>query len=127
MMQKSSIDIRPLELLPNSSTKADVPTSSRYCSKPHVGGCTVGFDETFTLDEADPVNKMLLRLPIVFDWVEFKGETVFVGVNIDATKKAGKPMVDVFYCATQALNDNVLFTTQWDRNKFKPSHLGQQF
>lgn len=36
MIDKSQIDIRPLELLPNSTTKADVPTSSHYCSKPDV-------------------------------------------------------------------------------------------
>lgn len=67
--------------------------------------------------------KMLLNLPIVFDWVEFKGETVFAGINYEATKKAGRPMVDISYCATRALNNVVLFTTQWDKNKFKPSHL----
>lgn len=127
MIDKSQIEIQKPELLPNSITKDDASSSSRYCSKPPVGGCTVEFEDIADLDETDPVNKMLLRLPIVFDWVKFKGETVFVGVNYDATKKAGKPMVDVFYCATRALNDVVLFTTQWDKNKFKPSHLGQQF
>lgn len=76
------------------------------------------------IDEVeDLVGKMLLRLPIVFDWVEFKGETVFMGVNYEASKKAKKPMVDIFYCATRALNHLVLFTTQWDKNKFKPSKL----
>lgn len=69
------------------------------------------------------IEEKLLRLPIVFDWVEYKGKTVFMGVNFEATEKAGKPMVDIFYCATQALNHNVLFTTQWDKNKFKPSEL----
>lgn len=107
--------------------KDDSGSVSLPFGKQTVVGSTVDFEDIADLDEADPINKMLLRLPIVFDWVEFKGETVFVGVNIDATKKAGKPMVDVFYCATQALNDNVLFTTQWDKNKFKPSHLGQNF
>ncbi len=73
------------------------------------------------------VTNMLLRLPIVFDWVKFKGETVFMGINYERTIKSKKPMVDIFYCATEALNDKVLFTTQWDKNKFAPSHLGQQF
>lgn len=80
-----------------------------------------------SLNENDPTIKMLSNLPIGFGWVKFKGETVFMGVNYDATKKAKKPMVDIFYCATAALNNNVLFTTQWDKNKFKPSDLGQNF
>ena len=67
--------------------------------------------------------KILMRLPIAFDWVDYKGETVFMGVNFEATVKARKPMVDIFYCATQALNNNVLETVQWDKNKFKPSKL----
>jgi hypothetical protein len=79
------------------------------------------------VNKNESIKKMILKLPIVFDWVEFKGETVFIGINYEATKKAHKPMVDVFYCATRACNNNVLFTTQWDKNKFKPSHLGQQF
>ncbi len=39
MKNKSPIEIKKLELLSNSSTKADVPTSSRYCSKPNVSCC----------------------------------------------------------------------------------------
>jgi hypothetical protein len=84
-------------------------------------------EQLMTIDETDPVTKMLMRLPVVFDWVEFKGETVFIGANYEATKKAKKPMVDIFYCATQALNHNVLFTTQWDKKNFKPSELGMYF
>lgn len=69
------------------------------------------------------INRMVDKLPLVFDWVEFKGETVFAGFNYEASVKAGKPMFDIFYCATRALNDMVLFTTQFDKNKFKPSTL----
>lgn len=62
-----------------------------------------------------------MRLPIAFDWVKYKGETVFAGVNWEATKKAKKPMMDIFYCATEALNNNVIKTVQWDKNKFQPA------
>lgn len=79
------------------------------------------------LDWTDPVIKMMFRLPIVFDWVEFKGETVFAGVNYEASKKAHKPMMDIFYCATQACNHNVLYTVQFDKNKFKPSKLSSEY
>lgn len=72
----------------------------------------------------DPISKMLLRLPFAIDWVEYKGETVVAQINYEATKKAKRPMLDISYCMTQALNQNILFTAQWDKNKFKPSHLG---
>lgn len=73
------------------------------------------------------MNRMLARLPIVFDWVEFKGETVFAGINYEASQKAGRPMMDIFYCATRALNNVVLFTTQWDKSKFSPSRLSNEW
>jgi hypothetical protein len=71
--------------------------------------------------------QMLLKLPVAFDWVEFKGEIVFAGVNYHETERVGRPMVDIFYCATEALNNNVLKTVQWDKSKFKPSHLSKSW
>jgi hypothetical protein len=56
------------------------------------------------------IKRMTDKLPIIFDWVEFKGETMFAGFNYEASEKAGKPMFDMFYCATRALNHMVLFT-----------------
>lgn len=66
-------------------------------------------------------DQKLQKLPIAFDWVEFKGETVFAGVNYHETERVGRPMVDIYYCATEACNGNALKTVQWDKNKFKPS------
>lgn len=71
--------------------------------------------------------KMAHRLPLTFDWCEYKGETVFAGLNYQRSLSANKPMFDIHYCATQALNNNVMFTTQWDKSKFKPSHLGTEW
>ncbi len=65
-----------------------------------------------------------MRLPICCDWVEFKGDTCVAQVNYEATEQAGKPMMDISYCMTRALNQNIDQTVQWDKNKFKPSHLG---
>ena len=79
------------------------------------------------LDETDPVVKMMLRLPFACDWVEYKGETVVAQINYDATKKAGKPMLDISYCMTRALNQNIMFTCQFDKKKFKPSRLGNEW
>lgn len=83
--------------------------------------------EELESDLPQPILRMIGKLPLVFDWVEFKGETVFAGFNYDASLKARKPMYDIFYCATSALNHMVLFTTQWDNSKFKPSHLANEW
>lgn len=64
-------------------------------------------------------DKMLYKLPIVFDWVYYKDEKYFMSVNYERTIKAGKPMIDLHYCATKALNNMVLKTVQWDKKKFK--------
>lgn len=73
------------------------------------------------------IQRMVDKLPFVFDWVKYKGETMFAGFNYEATEKAGKPMFDLFYCATRALNHVVLDTVQWDKNKFKRSGLSQEW
>jgi len=68
-------------------------------------------------------DRILERLPVVFGWVEFKGETVAMQINYEATVKAGKPMVDIGYCLTKLMNGIVDETVQWDKSKFKPSPL----
>lgn len=73
--------------------------------------------------DADPVARMLMRLPFCNDWVQYKGETFFAMINWDASKKANKPMIDMSYCATEASNEIVLFTCQYDKNKFSDSPL----
>ena len=78
-------------------------------------------------DEIKPTNKaeeMLFRLPVCMDWVNYKGQDVVIQWNYEATKKARKPMVDLSYCMTKALNQLVLKTVQWDKSKFSPSKLG---
>lgn len=69
----------------------------------------------------------LLRLPISCDWVEYKGETVFMMINYHETERVGRPMVDLAYCATRGLNGNIERTVQWDKNKFKPSRLSKEW
>lgn len=75
-------------------------------------------------DMEDPVNKMFDRLPFNLDWVEYKGKTYVAQINYEASKKANKPMLDMSYCMTKALNQNIIFTCQYDKSKFKPSSLG---
>jgi hypothetical protein len=69
--------------------------------------------------QEDNIDKMFLKLPVVWDWYKFKGEVFFVGINREATIKAKKPMMDLHYCATKALNGIVLKTVQWDKKKFE--------
>jgi hypothetical protein len=65
----------------------------------------------------------LLKLPIVSDWLEYKGEIYYGIINYEETERVGRPMMDLHYCATKALNNIVLKTVQWDKKKFRPSHL----
>ena len=69
----------------------------------------------------------ILTCPIIFDWVEYKGETMFAGINYERSIQAKRPMLDLYLCATRALNANVIKTVQYDKNKFKRSHLSSTF
>ncbi len=68
------------------------------------------------------------RLPsyCITEWCKYKGETCVAQFNLDATMKARKPMLDLSYCMTQALNMNILRTVQYDRLKFGPCPPGQR-
>ena len=68
-------------------------------------------------------DKMIERLPFVFDWVKYKGEDVVAQINIEATKKARKPMLDISYCMTKAFNQVIIKTVQFDKSKFEKSSL----
>lgn len=64
------------------------------------------------------IPKMFNKVPFAFDWVEYKGQDFFASINFEQSKKSKRPMIDLFYCATKALNDVVLKTVQFDKNKF---------
>lgn len=103
--------------------KSETTTESPLALNSVVSSSALG-EDVGLIDMNDTINKMLMRLPFVCDWVEYKGETVVGQINFEATIKARKPMIDVSYCMTEALNQNILFTCQYDKNKFKPSRLG---
>jgi hypothetical protein len=65
----------------------------------------------------------ILQCPVTFDWVEYKGETMFAGINYERSIQAKRPMIDLFYCATKAMNNIVIKTVQYNKKKFKPSSL----
>jgi hypothetical protein len=66
----------------------------------------------------DRFQQMMLRLPVVYDWWDYKGERKFVSVNYEATVKAGRPMIDICYCATKCMNGLVEKTVQYDKKHF---------
>lgn len=62
---------------------------------------------------------------LVFDWCEYKGKVYFGSLNYERSITAKRPMIDLSYCATKALNCVILKTVAWDKNKFnlKPENL----
>jgi len=69
------------------------------------------------------IPKWIFNCPVVYDWCRFKGETYFGILNLEASLKARKPMIDLSYCATRAMNGIILLTVQYDKKKFSPSPL----
>jgi hypothetical protein len=71
---------------------------------------------------------MMDRLPsyCITEWCKYKGITYVAQFNLEASMKAGKPMLDLSYCMTQALNQNILLTVQYDKSKFAEAPPGQR-
>ena len=63
------------------------------------------------------------KCPVKCQWLEYKGETYFGILNYERSIKSHKPMIDLSFCATRALNNIVIKTVQYDRLKFRPSKL----
>lgn len=69
----------------------------------------------------------LMLVKISLGWIWYKGEIYYAQPNYHATVKAKKPMLDLSECATQAFNNNVLMTVQFDKSKFKTNiHMNRQ-
>jgi hypothetical protein len=69
------------------------------------------------------IPKFIIDCPVVFDWVNYKGEDVFGVLNYERSVKAKRPMIDICYCATKAMDNNVMETVQYNKKHFKPSKL----
>lgn len=65
----------------------------------------------------------VMDCPVISNWVEYKGETYFAILNYEQSIKSHRPMIDLSYCATRAMNGIVMKTVQYDKNKFKKSPL----
>lgn len=69
------------------------------------------------------MKRMISSLPIILDWCEFKGEVVVAQLNYQRSERAKRPMMDISYCMTKALNQVILQTVQFDKSKFKSCRL----
>jgi len=74
-------------------------------------------------EQEQKIANMMYRMPFEMDWISYKGEVCVGSFNWEASKKAKRPMIDISYCLTKALNGIHLQTVQYDKNKFKPCHL----
>ncbi len=61
--------------------------------------------------------------PFVFDWVEYKGDTMFAEVDYIKSEKCNRPIINLFYCATRALNNMVIKSVNYNPDHFKKSRL----
>lgn len=57
----------------------------------------------------------------VMDWVEYKGEKLVACLNWEESVKGQKPVLDLSYCMTTALNDCMYIHKGilWNPKKFK--------
>ena len=65
------------------------------------------------------IESFFKTVPFEMEWIEYKGDVYVGSINIDRSLKAKKPMIDLHYCLTKALNGIVIKTVQYDKNKFK--------
>lgn len=59
----------------------------------------------------------------IMEWCCYKGETLVAQPNVAASMKAGRPMLDLSYCMTEAINQNIMRTVLYEPAKFEPSTL----
>lgn len=71
-------------------------------------------------DAKDPVAEM--ELPkwfkpgtIVSDWCKYNGEVYFGVLNWEESERRSKPVIDLAYCATRAMNEIFLLQRVWSK------------
>ena len=56
--------------------------------------------------------------PFTSGWVRYNGRVYYADLNWEESKKAEKPIFDLAYCATKAMNHIYLLRREWDPKKF---------
>lgn len=77
-----------------------------------------GIDTNTVLPE---VPSYILRCPLFHDWCLYKDEVYFAMLNYERSEAIKRPVFDLSYCATRALNGIVLKTVVWHKEKFQPA------
>lgn len=56
--------------------------------------------------------------PVVYHWVDYRGKRKFAMLNYEESLKYNKPMIDLCYCATLAMNGVVEKTVPYRKENF---------
>lgn len=56
-------------------------------------------------------------------WVEYKGEDCVACVNYKKSIACHRPIIDISYCMTKAMNNNVMYSVNYNPEHFKKSGL----
>lgn len=56
-------------------------------------------------------------------WVNYKGEDCVACVNYEKSIACGRPIIDISYCMTKAMNNNVMFSVNFNTDHFTKSKL----
>ncbi len=78
------------------------------------------------IDENDPMVKMALAFPLHMEWVEYDGDTWVSQFNWEESEHTGKPMVDLSICMTRAVNQCIVLTVPYEKEKFKKISVGKK-
>lgn len=62
------------------------------------------------------------EFPIYPTWMKYKGEIYVSQLNFERTEQAGKPIFDLSYCMTKAINQCIMKTVQYDKGKFEETN-----
>lgn len=54
-------------------------------------------------------------------WVRYNGEECVATVNYQKSINCRRPIIDIFYCMTEAMNDRVIKSVNFDPTKFTKS------
>lgn len=65
------------------------------------------------------IPKSIKDVPFTFDWVEYKGEVFFAIINVQKSEACHRPIIDLCYCATKGLINNIVERTV----NYKPEHF----
>ncbi len=57
---------------------------------------------------------------LAYDWCLYNGEVYFAAINYEESEKRQKPVFDIAYCATKAMN-NIFLKQRVFSKRFQPS------